>query len=89
MKIITGKYHILNIFEINKHLSVLEKCLYSGCKKTKNHISHFRNCFLILYVSKIKFRKSILREKCSMNLKKSFSNLIFQNNTECQKQSEN
>ena len=79
----------MTYLKINKYLSVLEKCLCNGYKKKKNHISHFRNCFLILYVSKIKFRKSILREKCSMNLKKSFSNLILQNKTKCQKQSEN
>ena len=47
-----------------------------------------KNYFLIFYVSKIKFRRFRLRKKYSMNLKKSFSNLILQNKTKCQKQNE-
>ena len=45
--------------------------------------------FLIFYVSKIKFRKSRLIEKCSKKVKKLFSNLILQKKIEYQKQSEN
>ena len=70
-KAITHSY-----FKVNKHLSTLEEPSCSGCNK-KNYISYFRNHLLIVYVSKIKFKRYRLREKCSKKLKRSFSNLIL------------
>ena len=73
--------------KISKILSALGEHRCSRFKK-KNYISLFSNYFLIFYASKIKFRRFRLRKKYSMNLKKSFSNLILQNKTKCQKQNE-
>ena len=73
---ILGDNTFITYLKINKHISALEEHSCSGCKN-KNYIFYFRNYLLILYTSKIKFKKSTLKEKCSNKLKRSFSNLIL------------
>ena len=45
--------------------------------RIKNYIFYFKNYLLIFYISKIKSKKSRLKEKCSKKLNRSFSNLIL------------